>query len=62
MIKDGSVEGSLNLVKPKCNLDVRKSFFSCLVVDPPNGLPAHVQGAKDVVDFKVRYDEFMAGN
>ena len=62
VMEDGSVAGSLNLVKPKCNLEVRTNFFSCRVVDPWNGLPANVQGAKDVVDFKVRYDEFMAGN
>ena len=60
--EDGSVAGLLNLVKPKCNLEVRRNFFSCRVVDPWNSLPAPVQGAKDVVDFKVRYDDLKAGN
>ena len=49
-------------MKPKSNLDVRKNFYSCRVVDHWNDLPGHVQGAKDVGDFKVKYDEFIAGN
>ena len=62
VMEDGSVTSSLNLVKPKSNLDVRRNFFSCRVVDRWNHLPAGVQGAKDVVDFKVKYDDFIAGN
>ena len=62
VLEDGSLLDSLNLVKPKSNLDVRKNFYSCRVVDHWNDLPGHVQGAKDVGDFKVKYDEFIAGN
>ena len=62
VLDDGSLLDSLNLVKPKSNLDVRKNFFSCRVVDHWNDLPGHVQGAKDVGDFKVKYDDFIAGN
>ena len=60
VMDDGSVMSSMNLVKPKSNLDVRKNFFSCRVVDHWNCLPAHVQGAKDANDFKMKYDEFIA--
>ena len=59
---DGSMTNSLNLVKPKSNLDVRRNFFSCRVVNCWNNLPTHVQEATDVGDFKVKYDEFIAGN
>ena len=53
-----------NLSIPKStgdNLEVRKNFFSCRVVDPWNNLPPGVQGAADVLDFKVKYDSFIAG-
>ena len=62
VLDDGSVTNSLNLMKPKSNLEVRRNFFSCRVVDHWNYLPTHVQEAKDVGDFEVKYDEFIAGN
>ena len=53
---------SENLFEPKSRLDVRRNFFSCRVVQPWNNLPPRVQGASDVLDFKVKYDEFIGGN
>ena len=58
---DGEVVQELNLIKPKCKLEVRRNFFSCRVVDPWNLLPSDVQGAADVDVFKERYDKFIAG-
>ena len=60
--EDGVVHESMNLLKPKANLEVRKNFFSCRVVDSWNNLPTIVQGATDVQDFKEKYDEYVAGN
>ena len=57
---DGSVAESMNLVKQKCRLDVRRNFFSCRVVDQWNSLPLNVQRAVDVQVFKEKYDEFVA--
>ena len=59
--EEGEVVQNLNLVKPKCRLDVRRNFFSCRVVEPWNGLPSSVQEAGDVGDFKVKYDAFVRG-
>ena len=60
--EDGDVANSENLFEPKSRLDVRRNFFSCRVVQPWNNLPPCVQGATDVLDFKVKYDEFIGGN
>ena len=62
VLEDGTIVQSENLVQPKARLDVRKNFFSCRVVDPWNHLPPEVQGAADVQDFKIRYDDFIVGN
>ena len=62
MSEYGAIVQSENLVKPKARLDVRRNFFSCRVVDPWNDLPPGVQGAADVNDFKIKYDDFIAGN
>ena len=53
---------SESLIKPKSRLDIRKNFFSCRVIDPWNDLPPGVQGAADVLDFKMQYDSFITGN
>ena len=59
--EDGTLIQSENLVKPKSHLEVRKNFFSCRVVDPWNDLPPGVQEAADVLDFKIKFDSFVAG-
>ena len=59
---DGTITQSESLIKPKSRLDVRKNFFSCRVIDPWNDLHPSVQGAADVLDFKMKYDSFVAGN
>ena len=59
--QDMTLEATMNLVKPKSKLDIRKNFFSSRVVDPWNNLPASVQNAGNVADFKVKYDDFLAG-
>ena len=58
---DGEVVEGMNIIKPKCRLEVRRNFFSCRVVDPWNVLPSSVQGAVNVQGFKESYDEFIAG-
>ena len=60
--EEGVITKSENLVKPKTRLEVRRNFFSCRVVEPWNHLPPGVQEAADVQDFKMKYDEFIAGN
>ena len=60
--EEGELIQSENLVKPKSRLDVRKNFFSCRVVEPWNDLPPGVQRAADVLDFKKKYDSFIAGD
>ena len=58
---DGMISGRLNLVPPKCRLEIRKNFFSCRVVKPWNDLPIHVKYADSVQDFKVKYDGYFVG-
>ena len=58
---DGTVVDCLNLVPRRAKLGIRKNFFSCRVVEHWNNLPVVVKHADNVQDFKVRYDDAMAG-
>ena len=58
---DGTVTKTMKRTKPKTRLEVRKNFFSCIVVDNWNNLPVHVKNAGNVLDFKSRYDDNTAG-
>ena len=60
--EDGTLQGTMNLKKPKAKLEIRKNFFSCRVVDSWNDLPDNVKNAEDVLQFKIRYDEHKDGN
>ena len=46
------------LVPEKCNLDVRKYFFSNRVVNNWNVLPQDIRNAESVNDFKNRFDDW----
>ena len=60
--EDGTLQGTMNLKKPKAKLEIRKNFFSCRVVDSWNNLPDNVKNAEDILQFKIRYDEHKDGN
>ena len=61
ILSDGSTVGSENLMKPKLQLEIRKNFFSCRVVDGWNNLPDEVKKSGNVEEFKINYDNHMAG-
>ena len=46
----------LNIVKPRCNIELRRNFFSVRVVERWNGLPSRVKEAKTLDSFKNLYD------
>ena len=46
----------LNIVKPRCNNELRRNFFSVRVVERWNGLPSRVKEAKTLDSFKNLYD------
>ena len=48
-----------NLAKPWGRLEIRKNFFSVRSVDRWNSLPAGIQGASTLDDFKRDYDEHV---
>ena len=48
---------SLNIMKPKARLEIRKNFFTVRAVDDWNKLPAKVQNMQNIMDFKIAYDE-----
>ena len=55
--KSGFTRGhSHKLVKQRCNLDIRKNFFSLRIVDTWNKLPAGVAEAPSLQAFKNRLD------
>ena len=43
---------NLKLIKPACELDVRKFCFSCRVIDLWNNLPGHIVNSSTVSSFK----------
>jgi hypothetical protein len=45
------------LTKERCNLDIRKYFFSCRVVNVWNSLPNSVVLAESITSFKIRLDK-----
>ena len=49
---------SLGLSRSQCKLELRNNFYSQRVVEPWNALPAEVQRASSVDDFKMKYDRF----
>ena len=49
---------SLALSRSQCKLELRNNFYSQRVVEPWNALPAEVQRASSVDDFKMKYDRF----
>ena len=49
----------LNLVGKRCNLDVRKHFFSNRVTNSWNRLPSEIKTARTVIQFKTMYDEHL---
>ena len=48
-----------NLARVKCNLEIRKNFFTVRCVDAWNHLPAKVQAEEDLAKFKIAYDKFV---
>ena len=58
---DGTILETMNLLKPKSRLEVRRNFFSCRVVDGWNNLPVGVKSAESVLEFKKLYDGNIAG-
>ena len=49
---------NLTLYKKQCSKDIRKHSFSQRVVNSWNGLPHQVVNAKNVNDFKNKYDKY----
>ena len=49
-----------NLVSKRCNLDVRKYFFSNRVINQWNSLPNCMKSARTVHQFKNMYDEHLS--
>ena len=49
----------LNLVGKRCNLDVRRHFFSNRVTNSWNRLPSEIKTARTVIQFKTMYDEHL---
>ena len=47
------------LVPERCNLNVRKNFFACRVVNDWNSLPSYVRESESVNSFKNNYDDFI---
>jgi hypothetical protein len=47
--------GVLNLVRPRCNTEVRANFFSVRVTDSWNRIPDEIKMAKNVWQFKKLY-------
>ena len=52
----------LNIVRPHCRNDIRRSFFSVRVVDPWNSLPSEVKNVKTIVAFKRQVRELIKNN
>ena len=50
-------QDSLNLAKPVARLEIRKNFFSHIVIDLWNTLPHDVKYAKNTIQFKQLYDK-----
>ena len=57
--EDGVSSSKLTLKAEKCNLDVRKHFFSNRVVGKWNVLPESLKSAVSVDAFKRGYDELF---
>ena len=49
----------LNLVAKRCNLDIRKNFFSQRVISNWNVLPEEIKRARTLKTFKFLYDEHV---
>ena len=49
----------LNITKPRCNLDLRKQFFSVRCCDPWNKLPNYVKESTTLNNFKINYDKWL---
>jgi ribonucleases P/MRP protein subunit RPP40 len=49
----------LNLVKSRCNLDVRRHFFCERVVDSWNRIPTHIKHTADIKKFKQKLVQWM---
>lgn len=47
----------VNIVPQRCNLDIRKNFFSQRIVTKWNSLPSEVKTAPNLNVFKTRYDK-----
>ena len=51
---------SLNIKSSRCNLDVRKNFFSQRVINMWNGLPGDLKRASNPDQFKWQYNAYIA--
>ena len=56
---EGAELNTLNVVKPKARLELRRNFFSHRVVDKWNSLPFYLQTASSVNHFKSSYDRYF---
>ena len=52
----------LNINKPRCNLDLRKHFFSVRCCDSWNNLPNNIRECKTLISFKNAYDRWINDN
>jgi hypothetical protein len=52
----------LNLVKPRCNTDMRTNFFSVRVIERWNSVPDHIKTAKNAGQFKKLYRSFRCNH
>ena len=57
---DMVVMQSLGLSQQRCNLELRRNFFTQRVVAPWNALPPTVHFAPSVDQFKIKYDSVRA--
>ena len=53
--------GAHNFKSQKCNLDIRKHFWSQRVITEWNNLPSAIKLRSSVSSFKVALDSFKAG-
>ena len=60
-VTDGMVAvPSLGLSQERCNLELRRNFFTQRVVAPWNALPPDIHSASSVDQFKIQYDSVRA--
>lgn len=59
--EDGTVTETHNLLVRESKLDIRMNFYSNRVVEHWKNLPHDVKSAKNLQDFKIKYDNMSVG-